>query len=170
MTKTLILMRHAKSSWDHPGLEDHARPLNKRGRKSAKVLGTWLRANDLVPDEVLSSDSERTRETFALLGLDLAADFTRALYHADAMAMQAVLRGATGDRVLMIGHNPGISEFAINAIDEPPQHTRFFDYPTGATLVADFPIDDWTAFRWSTGHAAQFVVPRELPGFTETAG
>ena len=70
MTRTLILTRHAKSSWDDPFLNDHDRPLNKRGRKSAPVIAGWLRENGWLPDEVLSSTSARTRRN---LGSDGAA-------------------------------------------------------------------------------------------------
>ena len=66
----LILMRHAKSDWSYAGLDDHARPLNKRGRTSAAALGNWLRHNEYIPDHVLCSSAERTGETLLGLGLD----------------------------------------------------------------------------------------------------
>ena len=69
MTRTLILTRHAKSSWDAPVASDHDRPLNKRGRKSAPAIGTWLKQNGWLPDEVISSTSARTRETWDRMGL-----------------------------------------------------------------------------------------------------
>ena len=160
--KTLVLMRHAKSSWNHPDLSDHARPLNKRGRKSAEALGGWLRDNGWLPDMVLSSDSTRTKETFDGLGLDVPVTFTRALYHTDTMGMKAVIRDATGDTVLMLGHNPGIAEFAANLVRNPPDHHQFFFFPTCATMVATFPIDSWANLRWGIGTVQTFVIPREV--------
>ena len=162
MTKRLILMRHAKSSWDHPGLDDHQRPLNGRGQRSAEALGNWLRANDNLPDQVLSSSATRTRETFA--GLKIMADtrFLDSLYHAGANKMSDILSQATGDRVLMIGHNPGIAWFASQLVTHPPEHARFHDYPTCATLVVDFPIDRWKKLRNRTGQVIDFVISREL--------
>lgn len=162
MAKRLILMRHAKSSWDDPWRDDHARPLNNRGRRSAAALGDWLRSKGYVPDAVLSSDSRRTRETFAGLGLDLTPDFLPGLYHAEAEAMLDVLRDATGRCVLMIGHNPGIADFAARLVTRRPDHARFDDYPTCATLVADFPQTAWPDVTPGTADPRDFVTPREL--------
>ena len=76
MTCTLILTRHAKSAWDTSAPSDHARPLNQRGRASAKALGDWLRDIDQLPGQVLSSSSQRTRETYQLMDLFAPAFFT----------------------------------------------------------------------------------------------
>jgi phosphohistidine phosphatase len=160
--KRLILMRHAKSSWDHPGLSDHDRPLNARGKRSAKALGDWLRQRNFVPDQILSSSSTRTRETFARLGLTGDVQWLDRLYHADPDDILRVLRHATGQTVLLLGHNPGIAEFAQDIVEEAPNHSRFDDYPTGATLVAEFDIDDWSLLEMGTGRALDFIVPRDL--------
>ena len=162
MTRRLILMRHAKSSWNHPGMMDHDRPLNDRGRRSAKAMGKWLRDIGATPDQILSSTAERTRETCDCLGFATEAAFTRKLYHAGPYDMLSVLRGATGGSVLMIGHNPGIAWFAEMLLSQPPNHTRFADYPTCATLVAEFAIDQWPDLGEETGEALQFMVPRDL--------
>jgi len=160
--KRLILMRHAKSDWGDPMLPDHDRPLNKRGRRAATALGHWLRDNALQPDHVLCSSALRTQETCARLALPLEPDRQRALYLAEAPAMLRLLRAARGDTVLMIGHNPGIAEFAARLVATPPAHDRFDDYPTGATLVAAFEIDTWRDLQPGTGHVQHFVIPREL--------
>ncbi|MDU8912230.1 SixA phosphatase family protein [Aestuariicoccus sp. MJ-SS9] len=159
--KHLILMRHAKSDWSM-NLDDHARGLNKRGERSARALGDWLRAQEYLPDQVLCSDAHRTRQTLELLALEAETDFDPRLYLSAPETMLEVLRGATGDRVLMIAHNPGICALAEHLVDEAPAHDRFADYPTGATLVAEFDIDDWKKLRPGTGRALAFVVPREL--------
>lgn len=162
--KRLILMRHAKSSWDDPLLDDHARVLNGRGRASADALGNWFRKKKYLPDQALVSDAARTRETFARLGIICETKFEGALYLAPAQRMMQVLKGASGKTVLMIGHNPGIAEFAEQIVGLTPDHTRFYDYPTGATLVVEFDIDDWSALRVNTGKVLDFVIPRELTG------
>lgn len=162
MSKRLILMRHAKSSWGDPSADDHARVLNGRGRISADAMGDWLRARDYLPDLALVSDAARTRETFARLGLLCDARFSAALYHASTPAMMSLLRSATGDTVLMVGHNPGIAEFAEMLVQEPPGHTRFFDYPTCATTVMDFDILDWDALTPGSGRVLDFIIPREI--------
>ena len=163
MTRTLILTRHAKSSWESPATIDHDRPLNPRGQRAAKALGVWFRGKGLQPDQVLSSDSKRTRETYTGMGLETVGDFTNDLYHVTANQMLRVLSRATGEVVLMLGHNPAIGAFAAELAAEPPDHPRFFDYPTGATLVLRFDIDDWQQVAWAGGEVVDFVIPRELP-------
>ncbi|MGX0876310.1 phosphohistidine phosphatase [Roseovarius sp. MBR-154] len=160
--KELILMRHAKSDWGSPLLRDHARSLNKRGRRSATVLGEWLRAQDLIPDQIFCSSATRTQETCQRLNLPLVPELHDALYLAEGPEMLRVLRGASGARVLMLGHNPGIAEFAASLVAAPPAHERFDDYPSGATLVVRFDIGDWADLTPGTGTVQNFVIPREL--------
>lgn len=163
MPRTLILTRHAKSSWDNPGLSDHERPLNKRGRKSAAAIGAWLKEKGWLPDELLSSSSVRTRETWEQMGLEAEKlTFTDDLYHAPPDRMFRLLSSATGKTVLMLGHNPGIAGFAGAIVEEAPMHSWFFDYPTGATTVIRFDIDDWRDLNWRSGRVLGFVIPREL--------
>lgn len=160
--KRLILMRHAKSSWNDPLQSDHDRPLNGRGRRSATALGDWVRAQGYAVDQALVSTATRTRETFDRLALDCEATYLERLYHAGAHNMQAALLAATGDCVLMLGHNPGIAWFAHSLVSRMPDHPRFDDYPTCATLVAAFDIADWRELRAGTGAAEAFVIPRDL--------
>ncbi|SHG77697.1 SixA phosphatase family protein [Cognatishimia maritima] len=161
MTKRLILMRHAKSAWDQPG-PDHDRPLNTRGQNSAEAMGNWLRENGYVPDAVLSSSAKRTRETFDRLGFDVPSRFERRLYLPTSEEMLSELRKESAACVLMLGHNPGIAEFAERLLSETPEHDRFYAYPTCATTVMDFDIVDWTALQYGTGTVVNFTVPRDL--------
>lgn len=165
MTKTLILMRHAKSSWDDLNVGDHERPLNTRGRRSAAALGQWLKGQGLLPDEVLSSSSRRTQETFEGLSLETIPTYTRALYHAGPAQMLGVLREAQGQCVLMLGHNPGIARFADQLVQKRPAHDRFADYPSGATTVMTFESSMWGNLQFGTGAVTQFIIPRELAEF-----
>jgi len=157
----LILMRHAKSDWSILG-DDFDRVLNGRGRDSARALGDWLRSSGYEPDEVLSSNSARTRETALLVGFDVPTRFARELYHASSDRMMSVLRSATEPCVLLIGHNPGIAELAGRLVRRAPRHARFDDYPTCATLIADFEADSWDEVNFGTGEVQDFLVPREL--------
>lgn len=158
----LVLMRHAKSDWSLEG-EDHDRPLNSRGEASARVLGDWVRAQGYLPDEVLCSPSARTRQTLTLTGLHAPkVRFEPVLYHASRHMMTDLLQTATGQCVLMIGHNPGIAGFATSLVAVQPLHVRFRDYPTCATLVVDFDIETWADLALHNGNARDFVIPREL--------
>lgn len=164
--KRLILIRHAKSSWDAP-FDDHARTLNDRGRLAATTVGQWLRANGYVPDAVYSSDAARTRETTDRIVAELGArpDITLkdTLYHAGASTLMSVLKQAQGDTVAIVAHNPGIAYFAEEIVAQKPDHPRFFDYPTCATLVCDFTINDWAEAVSRSGQVVDFVVPKDLP-------
>lgn len=164
MSLQLILMRHAKSSWSDAGLSDHERPLNKRGQQSSIALGDWLVQRGWLPDMVLCSTSRRTRETLDGLQLRVPVRFEPALYQATAETMFSVLKTLGTQSVLVLGHNPGIAEFAGCALRTAPSHPRFADYPTGATLVARFPVEDWRVLEFGSGEALDFVIPRDLVG------
>lgn len=166
MSKRLILTRHAKSSWSDPLIADHDRPLNERGRAAATDLGTWLMSRGYLPDQVLCSDALRTRETWERVAQGMpdkpAPEMKSALYHAGAEVMLAVLRHGQGDTVMMVGHNPGIAEFAGRILRQPSVNPDFGRYPTGATLVAEFSTQDWALVDWGEAVLLDFVVPREI--------
>lgn len=164
--KRLILTRHAKSSWDDPATPDHDRPLNERGKAAAAELGVWLASRGYVPGEVLCSDALRTRKTWSGLAPALPGtpvlSLKPALYHAGPDVMLAVLRHASEDCVMMIGHNPGIAEFAARLVARPPVSAEFGRYPTGATLVCDFNAGSWAEVGFGQGVVVDFIVPREI--------
>jgi phosphohistidine phosphatase len=163
MTLRLILMRHAKSSWDDPTWEDHERPLNDRGRASSAALGKWLKQKGYLPELVLCSTAVRTRETLDGLGLKLPVKYLDRLYHASTgLMLETLHEEAALDCVLMITHNPGCADFADRIVAAPPPHPRFSDYPTGATLVVEFDTDEWEEIDFHQGKVVDFVVPREL--------
>ncbi len=162
--RRLILTRHAKSAWDDPAMADHDRPLNQRGRRSALELGDWLHSRGYEPDQVLCSTAVRTRETWATLAaapLEVTPqiEFLAGLYHASPDVMLKALSRATGDTVMMIGHNPGIAEFARLLAARPPAHADFARYPTAATLVVDFQLDSWKEVRAGAGSVLDFFIP-----------
>jgi phosphohistidine phosphatase len=116
--RQLLLLRHAKSSWDDPRLSDHARPLNARGRRSASAMADAMRELGLAPDVVLVSSARRTLQTLEALapieGSPLVEPMD-ALYLAAWPSLLDVLRGVreTARSVLLIGHNPGLHELAL---------------------------------------------------------
>jgi phosphohistidine phosphatase len=163
MSLKLILMRHAKSDWDDPMLSDHQRPLNKRGRASAKAMGDWLRERGHLPDLVLSSDSTRTQETWERLALTSEVRLMRSLYLAPAMRMLEVLRQAgEAQTLLMLGHNPGIGDLAQQLAATDPRDEGFDHFPTCATTVFRFEASAWDEVRPQTGAVLDFTIPRRL--------
>ena len=125
MTLRLILMRHAKSSWNKPG-SDHERELNGRGRASAQAIGNWLRENDFLPEEALISTSERTRETFKWLEVKPTRErFLEDLYHPSPEKLLCTLKSAQEQTVLIISHNPACVNFA-EAMAKNHQHMKGF--------------------------------------------
>ncbi|MEQ5871803.1 histidine phosphatase family protein [Sagittula sp. NFXS13] len=159
--KRLILMRHAKSDWS-AGTADANRPLNARGRRSAEAMGQWLRDMGHIPDEILCSSATRTRETLDLLALKAPTSYRKSLYLADSQTMLSALHGASGDCVLMLGHNPGVGQCAHMLVSQEPEHERFDDYPTCATLVAEFDIEKWEDLLPGSGAPLGFAVGRDL--------
>ena len=160
----LILIRHAKSSWDDPFQDDHARVLNKRGRDAARAIGVWLHTKGYAPTCVLVSDAARTLETAALvlpcLDNTPSQHSLSKLYHASPDTILAAVQHRTDACVAVIAHNPSIGMLARALAVAPPDHRRFDDYPTGATTVIDF--DGPVAV--GTGTVVDFVVPRDLIG------
>lgn len=166
MTLRLILMRHAKSAWGNLSLDDHDRPLNARGEKSARAVGQWLAERGHVPDRALVSSSRRTRETWAIVAQAFDAvpevTFEDALYLAEPDALMAALRAARGSSVMMIAHNPGIAYFAQGLVRALPGDARFERYPTAATAVIDFAVPDWATVTWNVGTVTDLVFARDL--------
>jgi len=164
--KRVILMRHAKSSWANMGQADHDRPLNERGQKAALKVGQWLTDHNYIPDQIISSTATRCVETWA--GLEQALQstlqpaFDRSLYHAHVGTLLNKLQAARGCTVLILAHNPTIAAFAEELLEVIPKSDAFSRYPTAATTVIDFEIEDWAELQLRSGQLHSFVIPREL--------
>jgi len=164
--RRLILMRHAKSSSAEAGQRDIDRPLNKRGRQSAALIGGWLAAKGYEPEQALVSTSRRTQETWggvvARRG-PAPTSYLPELYAAGSEAMMQVLRGAPdAGCLLIVGHNPGTSMLAQRLLAEAPDDAMFAKFPTAATAVIDFDVASWAEVDWGKGTLVDFVVPRAL--------
>jgi phosphohistidine phosphatase len=165
--KRLILVRHAKSSWSNANMQDKERPLNDRGREAAPKIGKWLAGKGYQPDQVIASAATRCQETWAALAdqLQPVSDvrFEDYLYLATPDEMLDVLKTATGEVVLLVGHMPGIGDLARELRrDPPPLHSIFSKYPTAGTTVMDFRIDDWAHLQVGTGIFQDFITPGDL--------
>jgi len=166
----LLLLRHAKSSWDDSKLADRDRPLNERGQHAAAIMRRAMRRLGLAPDLVLVSAARRTLQTLeALEPWDDTPliEQTDALYLATAPQLFATLRDIpeTVRSVLMIGHNPGMHELAqaliADAAPTEASHKLAAGYPTGA--LAEFAIPGpWLRIGAGAGRLIRFLTPREL--------
>jgi phosphohistidine phosphatase len=169
--KTLILMRHAKSRWAAPGMDDHDRALNRRGRSAAPVMALWLEARGLRPDRVLCSPSRRTRETAALMRDALPRlpepELPAALYHAGPGALLEHLRRLPGGcgSVLVIGHEPGLGALLRllgGGTAAPGRRDAGGHFPTAAMAVLEAGIGDWRDLGADRVEFVAFAAPREL--------
>ncbi|RMD49314.1 MAG: histidine phosphatase family protein [Alphaproteobacteria bacterium] len=162
----LILIRHAKSSWKDPDLPDHERPLKKRGRKAAPLIGRWLAERGHVPALALVSTARRARETWERIAPELPAPvpavFEPALYHAAPELILAVIRAAPAGDLAVVGHNPGIADLAARLLAEPAEDPDFRRFPTAAAAVIEMPVGSWSEAREASGRLIDFTTPRRL--------
>jgi phosphohistidine phosphatase len=160
--KTLLLLRHAKSSWNQPELHDHDRPLNKRGKKEAPKVGRYLKDNDLEPDLILSSTARRAQDTAQAVleesGFSGQIDLYQDLYLSDTSAYLDILRCLSDDanRVLVVGHNPDLEEL-LTLLTDVTEHLT-----TAALAQVDLPITSWQELSEATdGRLQKLWSPRE---------
>jgi phosphohistidine phosphatase len=144
--RRVYLLRHAKSSWKHPELADRDRPLAGRGKRAAKAIAKHMRAQELEPELVLCSTARRARETLERIEPALGRGpvrVERELYGASAHDLLARLRRLPDDvgSVLVIGHNPGIHELALELAGPAPELTGKF--PTAALATLAFHGSAW---------------------------
>lgn len=169
----LLLLRHAKSSWNDATLPDRERPLSKRGRRATAAMRQAMQQLGLTPDLVLVSPARRTQETLA--GIEPWDDTPLVetvdmLYLATAQQLLSVLRGLneTIRSVLLIGHNPGMHELAVllhgtprDAGPDDAAKRLAAEFPTAA--LAEFSIaGSWQRLGSGAGHLVRFLVPRDL--------
>ena len=169
--KTLTLLRHAKSSWDDPVARDFDRPLNKRGRKAARTMGREMRAQGLEFDRVVASPAARVVGTLADLaegyGGPIEPEYDERVYLASATTLLKVVQEAddAADRLLLVGHNPGMEAFALLLTRDDGNGLRgevAAKYPTAALAEIKLPVDHWRDVVLGTGRLARFIRPRDL--------
>jgi phosphohistidine phosphatase len=161
--KSLLILRHAKSSWKHPELTDHDRPLNKRGKRDASRMGKILRSEHLIPEAIISSTAARARVTAEAVakasGYKGKIALTHSLYAAGPEAYLKVLHELSDHykRVLVVGHNPGLEELLEMFTDE----TQIL--PTCTLAHVKFSIDNWIELDYKTeGQLAGIWQSRDL--------
>lgn len=169
--RELLLLRHAKSTWDEAGLDDHARDLAPRGVKAATRIGRFLRKSELLPDLVLCSTAVRAARTHKLVAAEwpdeVETQHLQGLYLASPSQILAIVQrqAETVGRLLVIGHNPGLQSLASQLFaegDEAGAAAINEKYPTGGLAHYRFEAGSWSEVALGTGELVQFVQPRSL--------
>lgn len=172
--KTLLILRHAKSSWDDD-FPDKDRPLAKRGRAAAPMMGRYIAQQGYEPDLVLCSTARRTLETLDLmmpaLGRRISVLYEEPLYLAEAQSLLERVRWVEDavETVMIVGHNPGLEDLALLLCGTPieaAERERLSaiqeKFPTAALAVLTFAGKHWRTIGPGRGRLIDFMRPRDL--------
>jgi phosphohistidine phosphatase len=170
----ILLLRHAKSSWDNLNLRDHDRPLASRGERAAPAMGAHFADTDLRVDRIVSSSAARAWSTARLFreAFDAEVPLTsrRDLYHADEMDLLSIaFEEADADRdgrIMLVGHNPGLHDLALFLCGEgvPDEVARLQEkFPTGALAEFELPGSPTPELEPNSSRLVRFVRPKDLP-------
>lgn len=168
--KRLTVLRHAKSSWDNPDVDDFDRTLNDRGRKAAWRMGREFAKRNFRFDVVLASPAARVRETLdgvrEKFELDAPIRFDDRIYLATAERLLGLVHELPEaiERPLLVGHNPGLHQLVVQLVrDGVKERASLNDgFPTAAVAVIDLPADTWRQVEPATGTLVELILPREL--------
>ena len=164
--KTLGLLRHAKSDWGPSDKRDFDRGLNARGRRGAALMGAHVRKQVPQWDRLIASPARRVELTLESAAIGPTPEWDERLYLASTDAIFGVLREASGDSVLIVGHNPGLGDMILDLI-APARENALFDeaklkFPTAAFAVLELGIDEWADVRPECAALIHFKRPRDL--------
>jgi len=171
VSKTLLLLRHAKSSWDAPAHSDFERPLNRRGERSAAVIGIMMKQEKIVPDLILCSSARRTLQTRDIIRpyfpRNCPVEETSRIYEASVKEIFSVLSEIPDNvqKPLLIGHNPGLAQLTLSlcgAAGGEDMRRVLEKFPTGALATIELPIDTWNDIAPGMGRLRHFVTPKDL--------
>ncbi|HEV2867209.1 MAG TPA: histidine phosphatase family protein [Allosphingosinicella sp.] len=170
--KILTLLRHAKSGWDDPVGRDFDRPLNRRGRKAARIVGAEMRAQGLEFDSVIASPAVRVVETLTDVaegyGSPIEAAYDPRLYLASVATLIDAIHAAddAAERLLVVGHNPGLERLALELAgadgDDALREEMAVKYPTATVAEIEFDVERWSEVEPGTGRLRRFIRPRDL--------
>jgi phosphohistidine phosphatase len=161
--KTIILVRHAKSSWKDPSLDDFDRPLNKRGKMNAPFMGKKLKERKIKPDLLLSSPAKRARKTAIAVAkaLDYPKKkimFVNKMYHSSARYLFDLLKNLDDENesIMLFGHNPGFNDFADMLLKRNP----IFNIPTTGVCCIRLDVNKWHKVKEGKGEIVFFDFPK----------
>lgn len=165
--KQILLMRHAKSDWDHPGLKDYDRPLSKRGMNDAPVMGGYLQKIEHKPDLLISSPATRARQTTELVAKDAGLNegqisWNKDMYYGGVTDYIQAIQGASEEvsRLMLVGHNP-LMEHTVSLLAGSDQEL-LVRMPTAALVCLDVHALKWSAIK--PGHCTfkWMMIPKVL--------
>lgn len=170
--KRLILLRHAKSSWDDPVTRDFDRPLNAKGKRAAETVGEFVASEGLSFDAVIASPAVRVAETLDWFGKGFGAaidpEWDRRAYLASDRTLLEIVHEADDsvENLLLAGHNSGIEDLVLLLVPDTKGDTLRAaveeKYPTGTLAEMRFEIDHWADIAPASGTLTRFVRPRDL--------
>ncbi len=162
--KKLCLVRHAKSSWKHPDLDDFDRPLNRRGMRDAPSMGKGLARRGTRPDALVSSPARRAMQTAVALadGMGIPSNEIREderIYTASTSTLIAIIQGwdDTWERAMMVGHSPAIADIAAVLAGEEVSHV-----PTCTVMELDLDVASWSDVAPGCGALRIKIVPKAM--------
>ena len=170
--RTLIFLRHAKSSWALPGINDFDRPLNERGNKAAPQMANWLASEGIKLDVIVCSSAKRTRETLAHMQPRLSQEVATILEPNLYLASSATLFECAAklddgyETAMLLAHNPGLHDAALSSLttasrrESGEMRSRF---PTCACAIISLPIDRWSEITTDIGELNAYMTPKGLP-------
>jgi phosphohistidine phosphatase len=167
--KQLFVLRHAKSSWDDPGLADHERPLAPRGRRAVEAIAAHLHAEGVTPELVLCSSARRTRETLEGVGVGGEHVIESDLYGASCEEVLERLHRVPDEvgSVMLVGHNPTLQALVLRLADDDGASSGSYlaevrrKFPTGALATLTF-VGAWEELSPRSARLASYVRPKSL--------
>ena len=164
MMKTLILIRHAKSSWDDPLMEDFDRPLNDRGKKNAPFMGKILKKENILPDLIISSPAKRAITTARKMAEEIGypkdkIQIESRIYESSVKDLLQIINSIHNDykRVFLFGHNPTLTDF-LNYLTD----AGIGNIPTCGVAQIEFPFNLWNEISRETGVLKRFEYPKKF--------
>ncbi len=161
--KTLVIVRHAKSSWDNPGLPDQERPLNRRGLRDAPRMGARLADWGPPVDRVISSSAVRALTTAELITQEMGLPWDEivvdeALYHATVEDMLDIIQYQEDylDGLMLFGHNPGLT-YLVNDLSD----LDLGNLPTCGVVVLQFAVEHWAEIGTAAAITAEIETPKK---------
>lgn len=160
--KTLVLLRHAKSSWDNHDLSDFDRPLNERGLRDTPRMGKRFKEKAITPDKLITSPANRALTTCMLFAETIGfpkqnIKTDERLYHAEEEEILDIVQNLKepDDVVILVGHNPGFTDFVNHLMN-----IRIDNVPTCGIVACKLPVKQWKEVTWHSGELLFFDYPK----------